>query len=215
MIKKCEVCDKSKGRIVNSKKFNMVVCEKHYKQLLRTGKILDKNKRSMKDSNEVIKQKKYAEICLYNKRNNEIARTKIDLEDVDKIKKYKWYLLSNGYVASGCGSNCILLHRFVMDCPNNMYIDHQDLNPLNNQKRNLNICTNKENNENKGLYSHNTSGYTGVVWDKSREKWKAQIIVNDKCIFGGRFNAKSEAIKCRKELENKYFKYKTEVLNGE
>jgi len=52
----------------------------------------------------------------------------------------------------------------------------------------------------------NTSGYTGVMWDKSREKWKANIEFKGKIYYLGRFKNKEDAIKARKEAEEKYHK---------
>lgn len=54
--------------------------------------------------------------------------------------------------------------------------------------------------------SHNTSGVTGVVWDKSRQKWKAEIIFKNKKYYLGRYENKQDAIKARKEAEEKMHK---------
>ena len=56
------------------------------------------------------------------------------------------------------------------------------------------------------LLSNNTSGYTGVTWDKNRNKWIAQIVFKDKRIFLGRYTNIEDAIQARKEAEYKYFK---------
>jgi hypothetical protein len=50
----------------------------------------------------------------------------------------------------------------------------------------------------------NSSGYTGVVWDKDRNKWASAINVHRKTIHLGRFANKEDAIKARKEAEIKY-----------
>ena len=76
---------------------------------------------------------------------------------------------------------------------------------MTNRKQNLRICTNQENNFNKGLYSHNTSGVSGVSWDKSRNKWEASIKINRKKIHLGRFENFNEAVNKRKEAEEVYF----------
>lgn len=52
----------------------------------------------------------------------------------------------------------------------------------------------------------NTSGVTGVTWDKSRQKWLAQIVFKGEHKFLGRFGDKEDAIQARKEAEEKYFK---------
>lgn len=54
--------------------------------------------------------------------------------------------------------------------------------------------------------SHNTSGYSGVKWDKEREKWIAEIRFKNKIYYLGRYKDKQEAIKVRKEAEGKLHK---------
>lgn len=56
------------------------------------------------------------------------------------------------------------------------------------------------------LKSNNTSGYKGVCWDKERKKWLAQIRLRGKHIYLGRYKNIEDAIKARKEAEEKYFK---------
>lgn len=56
------------------------------------------------------------------------------------------------------------------------------------------------------LQSNNTSGATGVTWDKSRKKWRAYIRFKGKIYHLGRYADKDEAIAIRKEAEEKIFK---------
>ena len=59
---------------------------------------------------------------------------------------------------------------------------------------------------NKNVLKNNKSGVTGVCWDKSRQKWVAQLTIKGRHIYLGRFKNKDDAIKARKEGEQKYFK---------
>lgn len=56
------------------------------------------------------------------------------------------------------------------------------------------------------LSSRNTSGHKGVYWEKSRKKWNARIGYRKKSINLGYFDEKEDAIKARKEAEEKYHK---------
>lgn len=163
--------------------------------------------------NEIIIHNNYAEILLYDTYGTETNRTIIDIEDIDNIIKYKWHCRNNGY----CGANSnILLHRIVMNAKKGEYIDHINGNRLDNRKQNLRKCTNQENNFNKGLYSHNTSGVTGVSWDKRRNKWEVSIKINQKKMYLGRFDNFNDAVNKRKETEMIYFgefAYKENVEN--
>lgn len=55
------------------------------------------------------------------------------------------------------------------------------------------------------LLSNNTSGVTGVSFDKWSNKWRAYIKLNGKMKYLGRFSNISDAIKVRREAEIKYF----------
>ena len=172
-------------------------CAKHYMQQRQYGEI----KRTKYDKNEIILYKNYAEIVLYNNNCNEIGRAIIDLEDVEKIKNYKWSL-KNGYAFN---TEVGLLHRFLNEYPNDMVIDHINLNKLDNRRSNLRICTYSQNNMNTKIKSSNTSGTKGVWWNTKREKWIAEIMIDNKKYYLGEFINKEEAIKTRKEAEIKYF----------
>ena len=54
--------------------------------------------------------------------------------------------------------------------------------------------------------SRNTSGFNGVSWYPKKNKWRASITFQRKHISLGYFDKKGDAIKARKEAEEKYFK---------
>lgn len=51
-------------------------------------------------------------------------------------------------------------------------------------------------------YAPTQSGYVGVVWDKAREKWKAQIRIGRRNVCLGRFDSKKRAISVRQKAES-------------
>lgn len=127
-----------------------------------------------------------------------------DLEDYDKIKDYCWCIMRDGYVS--CANKKLRLHRLVNgNIPENMVIDHINHNKADNRKCNLRICTVSNNNMNTTLYHNNTSGCKGVSWHSRDCIWEVHINVNKKSIYGGRYSNYEDAVKRRKELENKYF----------
>lgn len=83
-------------------------------------------------------------------------------------------------------------------------IDHIDRNGLNNAISNLRDVTTVENHRNKGMFKNNTSGFNGVRWDKTNQRWKASIRVNRKVVSLGSFKDKDEAIEARKLANVKY-----------
>ena len=58
---------------------------------------------------------------------------------------------------------------------------------------------------NRGLQSNNASGATGVYWHKQSSKWVAFIQNNRKHIHLGSFENFEDAVKARKDGEEKYF----------
>jgi len=77
-------------------------------------------------------------------------------------------------------------------------IDHKDTNGLNNCWTNLRHATPTINKRNRHMPKNNTSGVTGVTWDKSRNKWKAFIsFTSGKSTNLGRFTRKEDAVAAR------------------
>lgn len=131
-----------------------------------------------------------------------------DLDDYDKIKNYYWYKNNNEYIVADdyCGEKrFIQMHRLVMNCPDNMEIDHKYHNKNDNRKEFLRIVTRSQNQMNVGLKSHNSSGVTGVHWGNKEEKWIAQININGKRTRLGCFDNFDEAIQVRHDAELEYF----------
>ena len=130
----------------------------------------------------------------------------IDISDVDKCKEHSWSIDSKGYPSSGGkGLRTTRLHRFLLQPPKGMQVDHINHNKLDNRRCNLRIVTNQQNHFNRPLNSNNSSGVKGVYWNKQCQKWCSQITINGKTISGGLFNNLNDAILKRIELENKYF----------
>ncbi len=128
-----------------------------------------------------------------------------DMEDYDEIKKYTW---TDSYTSNE-------LHVLTTSIDKKQYsmhkllgmskYDHKDRNELNNRRYNLRQCTHQENCRNKGVRSDNKSGITGVYLNKSTNKWRAQVKINDKNTMVYYGDSKEDAIKARLEAEAKYY----------
>lgn len=131
----------------------------------------------------------------------------VDTEDVCFIKDIHWCIVEKGtnlYAANG--TNHIYLHRLILNIKgHNAVIDHLNHNGLDNRKENLRIVTHKQNKFNNPILSTNTSGVTGVSWSKQKNKWRAYITIDNKQKSLGYYFNKEDAIKARKEAEEKYF----------
>ena len=130
-----------------------------------------------------------------------------DLDDLPIIESRSWFVDKDGYLTSRYYYLGVLriirFHRIIAHPKPGQRVDHKNRNRADNRKQNLRCCSFSENNRNRGLYSTNTSGVTGVVFDKKRKQWMATIMHDHKRIFIGRFPNKSDAIKARLETETR------------
>lgn len=80
-------------------------------------------------------------------------------------------------------------------------IDHRDGDPQNNRITNLRLASNRDNCMNLGVAVNNTSGVTGVIWNKKDNKWQARIKVDRKQKHLGQFDTIFDAVACRRSAE--------------
>lgn len=69
----------------------------------------------------------------------------------------------------------------------NLQVDHIDNNKKNNRFDNLQLLTKRQNISKAFRHLGRSSEYTGVIWDKQRKKWRAEISNNKKRYYLGRF----------------------------
>ena len=125
-----------------------------------------------------------------------------DLEDYDKIKNYCWRENDKGYIISHINGKDVRMHKLFVD---GEFIDHINHNTRDNRKFNLRSVINSQNQMNAKLRSNNSSGVTGVYWQTKTKKWVATIMVNKNRIQLGSFDNFDDAVKARKDAEDKYF----------
>jgi len=80
-------------------------------------------------------------------------------------------------------------------------VDHIDGNRSNNAWANLRVVDHQGNNRNKRRQHTNTSGRTGIYWDKDNSKWRAYIYVSNKRQLLGRFSRFEDACRARLDAE--------------
>tara|TARA_R110000850_G_scaffold29148_2_gene80695 strand:+ start:473 stop:973 length:501 start_codon:yes stop_codon:yes gene_type:complete len=111
----------------------------------------------------------------------------------------------HGYIRIRIDGGRFRAHRlawlYITGCHPTEQIDHINGNRSDNRIKNLREVSQLNNNRNRGINSNNTSGFTGVTFDKSTGKWIAQIEVKGFNHLIGRFINKSDAVKARVEKE--------------
>lgn len=127
----------------------------------------------------------------------------VDPEDFDHLNQFKWFYEKTGYACRRVNGRSIRMHRFVMNAPEGMEVDHINGDGLDNRQSNLRICTHKENLRNVKIRKTNTSGFKGVR--RNGSGWQACIYVDGKNIGLGTYKDKLEAVRVRAMAENEYF----------
>lgn len=131
----------------------------------------------------------------------------VDLDDFWRVRDICWCIGNGGYIYGQKSGKFYELHRFVMNCPDDAYVDHiHGSNTLyDNRKSNLRIVTPSQNSINQKKSSRNKSGVVGVYQQRGSKKWIAQISKENKKFYLGIFDTFDDAVKARKEAELEYF----------
>lgn len=131
----------------------------------------------------------------------------IDAADAERVLKYKWYVRPDkhgGFYAKACiDGKKTGLHRFILDAPQGMDVDHINHNPLDNRRCNIRVCTRAQNMM--GQKPHSGSPYKGVSFITEKKKWIAQIGVSSKNIHLGYFDNEVDAARAYNEAAKKHF----------
>jgi hypothetical protein len=135
----------------------------------------------------------------------ELTQNQIAIVDADlfeDLNKYKWYadrdcntFYARRTYRNKDGKICRdRMHRVILgiDDPK-LLVDHINGNGLDNRRSNLRIVNQTQNRYNRGANKNTTSKFKGVHWDKSRNKWRAKLQLNGKCIHIGYYDDEKEA----------------------
>jgi hypothetical protein len=102
----------------------------------------------------------------------------------------------DGYLKTLINKRSHRLHRLIYMMHHGfvpLIVDHIDNNKLNNKIENLRAVNWSESNLNRGKHQRNTSGYKGVTFVKTENKFSSRIAINGKRYFLGYFDTAKEA----------------------
>lgn len=118
---------------------------------------------------------------IYIRSHGNYVKCWIDIDDIDKCKSVGiWSLTKSGYVIN-CKSG-IYLHRYVMNCPDDLEVDHKYHNLLDNRKSELRFADSSQQKFNTKTRVDNKSGHRGISWAADRKKWFVNITCRGKRI---------------------------------
>ena len=103
---------------------------------------------------------------------------------------------TGGYLKTLIKRKPYRLHRIIFMMHHGYlpkYLDHSDGDPSNNRIENLRSATASQNNLNRGKHKRNTSGYKGVTWVATENRYSARIAIGKKRLFLGYFDDPKDA----------------------
>jgi hypothetical protein len=139
---------------------------------------------------------------------------KVDVEDISLLLGYYINLSPTGnklrvmIEKQGIRGKKHKLHRFIINAPKGILVDHINGNALDNRKINLRLATDIENSQNRsGAAISSKTGIRGVSLCKQTNKWLTQVVLNKKAYNLGRYDSIEEAECVVKEFRAKYMPF--------
>lgn len=126
----------------------------------------------------------------------------VDDEDFEMLSAFKWYAYKKKkdhtfYAmrksrAYGPKQKTIYMHRFllgIIEIP--IVADHKNGDGLDNQRKNLRLCSDSQNQMNRRKMMKGSSAFKGVT--ANGKSWQAQIKFNGRYVYLGCFKTEREA----------------------
>lgn len=87
----------------------------------------------------------------------------VDDEDFELLIHRSWRFRKDGRSDAKINGKRVLMHRFILNAPTELDVDHIDGNPLNNQRSNLRLCSSHKNTLNQvGKPKNRSCSFKGI-----------------------------------------------------
>ena len=137
----------------------------------------------------------------------------VDEEDYKRLSAYKWRANGQEYtyaltaISVDGKQKSVPMHRMIMGveyASHSVYVDHRNGDTLDNRKDNLRLCNNHENQGNSKPRG-GVSKYRGVCWNRTRQKWQANIKVYYRQKHLGHFDDEEDAARAYDRAARQHF----------
>jgi hypothetical protein len=135
----------------------------------------------------------------------------VDDADFDTLSQYSWRLHKVRHsdhleyaVRAGNNQTQVFMHRQLTVVTKGQSVDHANGDGLDNRQTNLRVCTHAENMRNRKAEGWGRSSFKGVYFEKNKNRWAAQLVLNGKKIRKY-FKTELEAARHYNILATKFF----------
>ena len=210
----CEVCGISSEikRVMYSRKFGQVLCDKHRAQMQTKGRIIDPTQFSCFDRNEYTEDDKYVYMVLRNRKYDVVGTAIFDKRFKDKVVGRKWrpvWKSPSFYPATiGTkeeGKTHVYLHRKIMEWAGfdltGVEVDHINGDTMDNRLENLRIATRQDQMFNVSTRSDGKIPVRGVSFSVRDQDYRVDFAVKKRRYYVKHFMSVEEAVYVRYVLE--------------
>jgi hypothetical protein len=164
-------------------------------------------------------------IPLHNRAGDLVAVALVDDADYERVSGHQWHLCRRKEDGQMCArrvvneagvKRTVFLHRFVLDAPDGMQVDHINHNQLDDRRANLRLATPSQNSQNRrGARADSSTGIRGVSWHKRDKRYYARVKVAGKNIHLGSFVDPAEADRAAAAGRARYMTHAAECQGAE
>lgn len=120
----------------------------------------------------------------------------VDDEDYERVSQFKWTAKEatqgcTWYAYRRARGRSIHLHRFILDAPANLHVDHKNHDGLDCRKNNMRLATPLQSTWNRRQRSDSRMQFKGVV--RMKGKYTPKVYVGEHQVYFGTYNNQEDA----------------------
>jgi hypothetical protein len=160
------------------------------------------NKIKEKEEEDYLKQEitrneeGQAVIYIYNKKKEKIGETIVDDNKWHELRKIRWCFKNDKAYVSGCvNGKTTTMHRYLLNAPSGVPVDHINNNGLDNRLSNLRLVSDSFNSHNRVKQTTASSKYRGVKYVNHNQlnHWHCSTRLNNVSYYLGYYDSEIKA----------------------